>query len=51
MPDKLSSSLIWNAANYNKSSSAQQKWAQELIGKLRLRGDERVHESGAGTAG
>lgn len=30
----------WNAKDYAKHSSAQFQWAQELIAKLALRGEE-----------
>lgn len=38
----------WDAEDYNKSSSEQQKWARELIEKLGLKGDERVLDIGCG---
>lgn len=38
----------WNAEEYHKSSSEQQRWARELIAKLALRGDERVLDIGCG---
>jgi trans-aconitate methyltransferase len=38
----------WDVEDYNKSSSEQQKWARELIEKLRLRGDEHVLDIGSG---
>ncbi len=38
----------WNAAEYARSSRVQQQWARELIGKLRLNGDERVLDIGCG---
>ena len=38
----------WDARDYRNSSSAQQKWAQELIGKLKLKGDERILDVGCG---
>jgi trans-aconitate methyltransferase len=38
----------WNATDYAKNSSEQQKWARELIAKLHLRGDERVLDLGCG---
>jgi trans-aconitate 2-methyltransferase len=47
LPD-LPLSFAWNAADYHKSSPAQQQWAQELIGKLRLTGCERVLDIGCG---
>lgn len=46
-PDPLPS-FTWNPADYHKSSPAQQLWAQELIGKLRLSGQERVIDIGCG---
>ncbi len=38
----------WNAQDYAKSSSAQAIWAQELITKLNLSGDEVVLDVGCG---
>jgi trans-aconitate methyltransferase len=38
----------WNATEYAKNSSEQQKWARELIAKLNLRGEERVLDLGCG---
>jgi trans-aconitate 2-methyltransferase len=38
----------WDAEEYHKSSSEQQKWAQELILKLELKGSERVLDIGCG---
>ncbi len=38
----------WDAEEYHKSSSEQQKWARELIFKLQLRGSERVLDIGCG---
>jgi trans-aconitate 2-methyltransferase len=38
----------WNPTDYAKNSSAQFKWAQELISKLHLRGDETVLDLGCG---
>ena len=38
----------WNAADYAKSSSCQQQWARELIGKLELKGDETLLDIGCG---
>jgi trans-aconitate 2-methyltransferase len=46
-PDPLPS-FTWNAADYSKSSPAQQLWAQELIKKLRLSQRERVLDIGCG---
>ena len=36
----------WNAAEYAANSAVQQSWAQELIAKLKLRGDEHVLDVG-----
>jgi trans-aconitate 2-methyltransferase len=38
----------WNARDYAAHSAAQQEWARELIGKLRLRGDEALLDIGCG---
>jgi len=38
----------WDAKEYASQSTAQQKWARELIGKLRLSGDEKVLDIGCG---
>src|SRR5262249_40878831 len=38
----------WNAQDYSKNSSEQQKWARELIEKLAIRGDESVLDIGCG---
>jgi len=38
----------WNAAEYAANSAVQQSWAQELIAKLKLRGDEHVLDVGCG---
>ena len=40
--------FTWNPADYHRSSLAQQQWAEELIAKLGLRGDERVLDIGCG---
>jgi trans-aconitate methyltransferase len=39
----------WNAVEYERNSQAQQKWAEELMGKLRLTGSEDVLDVGCGT--
>jgi trans-aconitate 2-methyltransferase len=39
---------IWNAQDYEKNSSAQQQWAQELIAKLDLQGHEQILDLGCG---
>ena len=38
----------WNAVDYAKSSSIQQQWARELIGKLKLKGSEKLLDIGSG---
>jgi trans-aconitate methyltransferase len=38
----------WDPVFYNRHSSAQQHWAEELIAKLLLRGDEHVLDIGCG---
>jgi len=38
----------WNAQDYARNSSAQRLWANELIDKLKLRGDETVLDLGSG---
>ena len=38
----------WDARDYQKYSSEQQKWAKELIQKLDLRGDEKILDIGCG---
>jgi trans-aconitate methyltransferase len=41
-------SYQWDAQEYARHSAAQFGWAQELIGKLHLRGDEQVLDIGCG---
>lgn len=38
----------WDAGDYSRNSSSQQEWARELIGKLQLRGNERILDIGCG---
>jgi len=38
----------WDAEEYTRNSAAQFQWAQELIGKLELHGDERILDVGCG---
>lgn len=38
----------WDASDYHKSSSEQQKWAREVIERLNLKGDEAVLDIGCG---
>jgi ubiquinone/menaquinone biosynthesis C-methylase UbiE len=39
----------WDAQDYEINSAQQRLWAQELIRKLKLRGDETVLDVGCGT--
>jgi trans-aconitate 2-methyltransferase len=47
-PPDHSPSFTWNPAEYYTSSSAQEQWAKELVGKLGLFGHERVLDIGCG---
>lgn len=38
----------WDPSTYMKSSSPQKRWAEELISKIPIRGDERVLDIGCG---
>ena len=38
----------WDANDYEKNSKSQQLWAQELINKLNLKGDEEILDIGCG---
>ena len=38
----------WDPGDYEKSSSAQYRWAMDLVSRLDLRGDERVLDIGCG---
>jgi trans-aconitate 2-methyltransferase len=38
----------WDARDYARNSSAQARWADELMNKLGLRGDERILDIGSG---
>jgi trans-aconitate 2-methyltransferase len=38
----------WNPEDYEKNSSAQEKWADALISGLRLKGDEHILDIGCG---
>ena len=38
----------WNPGDYARHSESQKEWARELMGKLNLRGDERVLDIGCG---
>jgi trans-aconitate 2-methyltransferase len=40
--------VVWDAADYERHSAAQQAWARELLAKLALRGDERLLDIGCG---
>lgn len=48
MQGNTSKSVVWSAADYASNSSVQQTWARELIGKLELRGNERILDVGCG---
>lgn len=39
----------WDAATYERVSDAQYAWGLEVLGRLRLGGDERVLDAGCGT--
>lgn len=39
----------WNAEAYDRVSAPQQEWAEELFGRLELRGDERILDAGCGS--
>jgi trans-aconitate methyltransferase len=47
LPDK-SLLFLWNAVDYHQSSPAQRQWAQELIDKLQIRGNEHILDIGCG---
>jgi trans-aconitate 2-methyltransferase len=38
----------WNPEAYGRSSLAQKKWADEVISKIRIKGNERVLDIGCG---
>jgi len=38
----------WDPKVYEKSSSAQKRWAEEVISKIKIKGDERVLDIGCG---
>ncbi|HEX7445069.1 MAG TPA: methyltransferase domain-containing protein, partial [Methanothrix sp.] len=38
----------WDPKVYEKSSSAQQKWAEELLSRISIRGGERILDIGCG---
>ncbi len=38
----------WDPKAYEKSSFAQQRWAEELLSKISIRGDERILDIGCG---
>jgi len=42
------SKYTWDAEDYDRNSGNQLRWAQELIPKLRLRGDETLFDIGCG---
>jgi trans-aconitate 2-methyltransferase len=46
--EKTMSQYYWNPLEYKKYSNSQQKWAQELIDKLKLKGNEHILDIGCG---
>lgn len=46
--DTVTTPYRWDAEEYRDHSSQQKKWGRELMGKLRLRGDEHVLDLGCG---
>ena len=40
--------MEWNPADYAANSASQQSWAEELISRLRLQGDESILDVGCG---
>lgn len=42
------STHIWDPKTYTKSSSAQKIWAEELLSKVSIRGDEKILDIGCG---
>lgn len=38
----------WDPRDYHKNSSSQQRWAQELLAKLNLKGSEKILDIGCG---
>ncbi len=46
--EKMKNMYEWNAKDYSLSSAEQYKWAQELISKLVLKGNERILDIGCG---
>jgi trans-aconitate 2-methyltransferase len=48
MPKPALPVVRWDAADYAAHSAPQQLWAQELIAKLNLRGEERILDVGCG---
>ncbi len=41
--------LEWDAATYDRVADPQEQWAREVLGRLELRGDERVLDAGCGS--
>ena len=39
----------WDAGTYDRVSTPQQSWAQPVVDRLRLRGDETVLDAGCGS--
>jgi trans-aconitate 2-methyltransferase len=48
MKGTTSKGVVWSAADYASNSKVQQKWAHELITKLKLHGGERILDVGCG---
>jgi trans-aconitate methyltransferase len=45
---KGTANVVWSAADYASNSKVQHAWARELIGTLKLQGDERILDVGCG---
>ncbi len=48
MPARAATRITWNPAQYAAHSALQQRWANELLERLTLRGHERVLDVGCG---
>ena len=42
------SSRSWDAATYERGSDVQEAWAEDVLDRLLLRGDETVLDAGCG---
>lgn len=47
-PKRSPAEMIWNPADYAANSASQLVWANELLARLQLRGDERILDVGCG---